>query len=476
MMMACDPMPLFVPSTDRNTGEVRPSSNATSTSSSIVSPRPPCSSGIDMPKRPIAFISSTTASGTASFSATLASRGTSLSLTKRATAESRPSRLSFVRGMGKALYLDAAIRAGVNLRSRAVTNAIEAPPPHGGCGRSSIMVAIRGSSVSVAPSAVSVGLIGLMLLACSGSTESAGSTGGGSVSAAQAATDVATALCARIEACGPLLIRIAYGDTATCTSRTSGLFADTLAASGTGWTPSVAETCAKAIPAASCDDTLGHNLPSVCHAPAGQGALGGTCGDNSQCMSSYCNLGPGGKCGTCAAALGAAGAVCYRDDDCTYGTRCVGQDLGATPAAAGKCVTPGTSGAPCSASAPCLQTLACINGVCGAPVGAAATCDQGGSIFGSCGDLSGNYCSAKTGGTCTKIGFAPSGQPCGLVSGVLTACSGGGVCNIPTATSGTCVAPAADFGNCNGKAGPGCLSPATCIGGTCVMAAPQACH
>jgi hypothetical protein len=57
-MMPCEPMPLLVPTTERNAAEVRPSSIATSASSSIVRPRPPYSSGIDRPKRPRLRISS----------------------------------------------------------------------------------------------------------------------------------------------------------------------------------------------------------------------------------------------------------------------------------------------------------------------------------------------------------------------------------------------------------------------------------
>ena len=39
--MPIEPMPLLVPMNERNAGDVLPSSNVTSTSSSIVSPRPP---------------------------------------------------------------------------------------------------------------------------------------------------------------------------------------------------------------------------------------------------------------------------------------------------------------------------------------------------------------------------------------------------------------------------------------------------
>ena len=102
-------------------------------------------------------------------------------------------------------------------------------------------------------------------------------------------------------------------------------------------------------------------------------------------------------------------------------------------------------------------------GTCGATAGGG--CDvqpDRRTIFGTCGDVSGNYCSAKSNGTCTKLGAAAAGEPCGLLSGgTFATCSGSGVCKTTgTSGMGTCVAPAADFGSCNAKDGPGCPAPA----------------
>jgi hypothetical protein len=309
--------------------------------------------------------------------------------------------------------------------------------------------------------------------ACSGAT-----TGDSGPSASQAASDTATALCARINACAPLYLQLAYGDLTTCNSRVTESLKQALSASGTGLTPSAIEACAKAIPGASCDDTLSHNLPMACRPPAGQLGIGAACGDNGQCASGYCNLSSNGKCGSCAAGLGAAGAPCFRDDDCQFGAVCQGMAITANPPTAGKCVRLAKSGESCDANTPCLKSLACsapTGGVCGAPVGAGAMCSQTADFFGTCGDVSGNYCSAKTNGTCTKLGLAAAGDPCGLLSsGTYGTCSGSGVCKT-TGMSGTCVAPAADFGSCNAKDGPGCLSPATCINSVCVLASPDTC-
>jgi hypothetical protein len=214
-----------------------------------------------------------------------------------------------------------------------------------------------------------------------------------------------------------------------------------------------------------------------CHPPAGQLAVGATCGDNAQCTSGYCNLGPGGKCGTCAAALGAVGADCYRDDDCAFGTVCVGNDVTASPEMQGRCTTLGMGGATCDDTHPCLKTLAChassATGTCAGPDMTGANCDQVGSdVAGNCDEISGAYCSKATGGACTQIALASAGEPCGVINNVLTACSGG-TC---LASSSSCAAPAADFANCDVKNGPGCAAPAQCIGGVCVRPSPTTCN
>src|SRR5699024_2911367 len=74
-------------------------SKATSTSSSMVKPRPPYSSGIDKPNKPMAFISSMIAVGISSVSETCCSRGTNLSRTKRLIVSSNWLRTSWSRIM-----------------------------------------------------------------------------------------------------------------------------------------------------------------------------------------------------------------------------------------------------------------------------------------------------------------------------------------------------------------------------------------
>src|SRR5690242_1723887 len=79
------PIPTLVPNAERKAGVVRPNSIATRASSAIVRPRPPYSSAIDRPNRPMSRISAMTASGMVSFASTSASSGRSRSATKRRT-------------------------------------------------------------------------------------------------------------------------------------------------------------------------------------------------------------------------------------------------------------------------------------------------------------------------------------------------------------------------------------------------------
>jgi hypothetical protein len=105
-----------------------------------------------------------------------------------------------------------------------------------------------------ARSVLCAGLVGYALLAPSTSV-------GTSVSAGQAALDVASAFCGEIDACSSFLRDRTFGDAATCRSRISLSYSSAIEASGSGWTPSTMEACAQAIPKASCDDALGHYVP-----------------------------------------------------------------------------------------------------------------------------------------------------------------------------------------------------------------------
>jgi hypothetical protein len=302
--------------------------------------------------------------------------------------------------------------------------------------------------------------VGVWIVACS-----SGSSGSnGSVSADQACSDLANAICQKLNSCSAAFVTNNYGDVATCTTRIDTSCGQTIAANGTGLTPANREACAMAIPGASCEDVVDNGLPSACQPVAGHLANGTACADSSQCQSTYCNLGTDGTCGACAAVRAAAGGTCHRNDDCATGSPCKN----------GNCVLPVASGGTCDSTHPCQTTLACKAGVCSTPDAAGTACSTG-----TCDALAGLYCSTGSGPLCTAIGLAKAGEPCGSVNGVLTVCAGGGHCSLNAAgMGGTCEAAAADGASCNDTTGPTCLPPAVCGASSkvCTLPNPANCH
>jgi len=286
---------------------------------------------------------------------------------------------------------------------------------------------------------------------------SAACSGTSTPGAAQSTSDIASAICNKLNACSPLLIKASFGDLATCATREAISFANVLAANGTGWTPAGAESCSQALANASCSDLLGgHGAPPAACQPVGHLAQGAACGDDTQCQSSYCNI-AAGNCGACGAPPAAA-AACMDDSQCPRGAVC---------STSGACVKPAAVGATCGNTQPCQTTLVCKAGVCAARDGAGASCTLTAGSTDSCDNLGGAFCNGMT---CVIVGFAESGQPCGAVNGGLTACSAGGKC-----TNGTCQAPPADGAACDPN-GPSCMSPAGCQNGVCIISNPGSCH
>jgi hypothetical protein len=274
-------------------------------------------------------------------------------------------------------------------------------------------------------------LAAIAVCACS-SAGTTGDGGGASVSGDQAASDAASALCSRYNACSAFFVESEFGDVTSCTSALKAIVADSLSANGTAQTPADVEKCAAKIPSVSCDDAFNHNLPSECQPVAGPSANGAACADASQCQSAFCNKPANATCGAC----------------------------GAAP----------TTGAQCDKTQhPCKSSLTCKNGACATPDGAGASCTPGakGDIFGSCDVLAGTYCDPRT-SICAKINLVGAGQACLLVNGTVVLCSSKGACNAPQgATMGVCEAAAAPGANCDATNGPNCLRPAKCAGGVC---------
>ena len=288
--------------------------------------------------------------------------------------------------------------------------------------------------------------------ACGGSSSS---LPGGS---GQPTTDVAEALCQKLDSCSHFYLQAAYGDVPTCAARLQISIANALAAPGTGRTAANLETCARALPGASCADLVDNDSPAACRAVPGTLGTGMACSDASQCSTAFCNIAAGETCGACAAPP-PAGTTCNGNSQCAPGSVCAG-----SPSV---CLTPGAAGAACSATQPCQGTLICNSNVCATPVAVGAACAVG---KGTCNLLEGDYCPATT-QQCTAATIASAGAACGLTNGALAACSASGMCT----AGGTCLAAAADGQNCNAANGPPCIPPAVCQNGVCTLPSSANC-
>jgi hypothetical protein len=317
----------------------------------------------------------------------------------------------------------------------------------------------------------------VVLAACSSSSTSnitdtgggeggAGEGGGGSgITATQAATDVATALCQRYQACAPAFIQLGFGTVDLCTSREANTIAKVIGANGSTVTPDQFEACAKAIPGASCADVLGRNLPAVCKY-AGTLADGMPCADDAQCMNERCKVATYQTCGTCTSPA-AAGAVCAVDDDCKNGMKCVNT----------ACVAYGAMGDTCDDTHPCNATLGCVSGKCAMPLGPGSDCS--GTSKQGCDQLNGAFCDPFN-NKCVTLQYADPSATCGFSNdaGTITLCKGPGsdCANITAPTfQGTCAAAAADGTSCAIDGGPTCEGPAVCQSGMCVVPDPSKC-
>ncbi len=330
--------------------------------------------------------------------------------------------------------------------------------------------------------AVTVSLAALVG-ACSSSSNPGGSaaTDAGAdtspaVTADQAATDTANAICARWSACAPFYVLLGYGNEATCASRLKTQFADALAANGTGTTPAWLETCAGAIPAVSCADVFAVNLPDACKPVAGTVAKGGACADHSQCATKFCAIdATKGICGTCQDPP-AENDPCV-SNDCQDGYTCGSKD--------GRCHKFAGLGALCDSNHVCNATLTCFQAKCAAPTAAGGACDPPGTTtltHPACDGIGGDWCSVKTSKCEAIVQGAALAAKCGYdtTAGSLTVCDATSYCSItsPTTYSGTCEARVADGAACDASkavlGGP-CTAPATCTNGTCSMKDPATC-
>jgi hypothetical protein len=310
------------------------------------------------------------------------------------------------------------------------------------------------SRIAVAPL-----LFVALVVACSGSTTSSSATPD------QACNDAAQTLCNKISTCVPYILKVAYGDVATCVTRSKVNCVSGFSASGTSATPSSVETCVNDANAVSCDDLLARNGPSSCFTQPGQLADGAACGTDAQCKGTLCRMPADNSCGACSSP-GVAGTCRARDADCDHGLVCTSS----------KCVAPGAAGAACNADTPCLASLACVSGKCVTALGAGVACTF---VLNEnpCSIVQGLFCNPKS-KVCAQIGYADAGGQCGYFNDNFVACTGSATCkgaNLLTQTPGTCEAPATDGATCDTLQGGSCMPPARCISGLCKITDPTTC-
>jgi hypothetical protein len=289
------------------------------------------------------------------------------------------------------------------------------------------------------------------------------------ISVSQGCTDYATAFCNKVQMCAPAFIQLVFGDLATCIDRFKLQCLPVFTLKNTSATIGQAEQCVAAIANITCDDVLTGAPPAPCAPIPGMGANGTACADDAQCMSAACVR--QGGCGTCGtppkAGESCANLGCAKGLFCGPNTR--------------TCVAYGQANAMCDADHKCVASLACkgnkTSGTCSLPLKVGDTCDTTAGDNHGCNGGHGDYCNPFT-KKCETVGFAKTGEECGLVNAAFVACEKGGICR-PNADlgmfTGICIGVAGDGMACDPQNGPGCLSPAYCGGGVCKLFDPAVC-
>ncbi|MGZ6092352.1 MAG: hypothetical protein ACXWUG_10055 [Polyangiales bacterium] len=299
---------------------------------------------------------------------------------------------------------------------------------------------------------------------------SSSDSGTAAVSAEQACTDYAAAVCDKLSSCISIYVAANLGDIATCNTRYKNQCLGNTGAPSTSLTGNAIAGCAAAAKTASCNDLLDNKLPEACLPKAGGLADGQACGDDNQCKSAFCGFNDGSKiCGVCTAAPG-AGAACADGSKCGPGLKC---------STSKKCAAAVAAGGACDADKPCGVGSTCVSGTCAKWLGEGASCTSGTTA--DCDTFQSLFCLNNK---CVKFNFtADAGGVCGaevdmaskMVTSV-TACTKKGTCkNIDMKTfKGTCAAAAADGAACGGTNGD-CIPPAVCVDSVCKLPNPASC-
>ena len=286
------------------------------------------------------------------------------------------------------------------------------------------------------------------------------------VTADQACTNTDKAICAKLDACAPLLIQTQYGDTTTCADRFKLTCVPSLAAPGTSQTPTTLDACAKAIAGVSCADLTSNVTPDACKVKPGKADNGKACGTDAQCVSTACVLDFVTGCGVCGARIASGGACgAAGQGPCDYGTKCIKSI----------CKKEGVAGDKCTDGNDCGYELACKAGTCAPSDPVGTTCTPGKAEVDTCDHAKGLFCQPVT-KQCAAYKTATVGATCGFNagSGDFTVCVGPSYCKPgATAFQGICRAMVADGAPC--APGEQCLAPAQCLGAVCKIVDPSSC-
>jgi hypothetical protein len=250
---------------------------------------------------------------------------------------------------------------------------------------------------------------------------------------------MAESYCAKLQECSTFVMSVAFGNQTTCKARWILNCMPNFGAPGTSATPARTSACAQSIPALSCATFLGGDLGSACATAAGTVANGAACGDDAQCVSTFCAKSVNAICGTCQ-------PVTNVGDPCVQGSCSVSTNT-VCPAGTSSCVKPkaGKVGDPCVGQ---------------------EECDVGHQV--GCNTATSKQCIALT----LATGTCGANNPLNPTS--VAVCGNGGTCSGPFA--GSCTAAAADGATCStSDTGAHCVQPARCVGSKCVLPDPSTC-
>jgi hypothetical protein len=270
--------------------------------------------------------------------------------------------------------------------------------------------------------------------------------------ASAACASYVEATCGRMEACEPMRMKEKFCDSATCQSRMKLVCMNNLKDSGTTLTSDRLAACASQLQLQSCDDRFDHVVPDECVALPGSLGDGSPCGDDGQCQSAHCRK-QGDVCGRCFPRE----RSCNEDDDCERGWMCN----------SGDCAQRVPAGAACDYQRPCAYGFTCDGGVCKSPRarGMSCTLSTGGD---NCDQLHGDWCDLDL-RVCGAVPFAALGESCGYPGGTPIYCTADASCQ-----ADRCVALPADGNPCDPDIG--CLYPANCLEGRCVIPDTSSCR